>query len=424
MIIKLLNGLSIILLTLLLSNCSTRNEIPLMNRETGTISYAPKDKNGINAEIILYKGIDKETGIPLIANAFTTGENAKVHAEVKLSNYEFHRNEDLMFHLDWLDPEGNSIFQKRLYIPRDSVAEIKSIISIQPGKRDTGDYKFMVYLYRELIAEKSFSLSSYDVDSAYIFPADKSKRISAEISFGNTSDKKRNQKDDNGNIFQIKNKAKLTANIKFLNTNFYKRKEIKGDIYWCLANDSSFFRKKINFSQYDSISEIKSTISVNNESRQPGKYKVKVYLYGNLVSEKPFELIPEKKEEIKVKNLKGVEASITLFGKINKKSGEPLNISDKFIIKDNAKVYASINLTTPSETKKKTTGIKIEWVGPDSKSVYNKTFKFDSDKIPTSLSSAISISPDKRKPGEYRCRIYFNSALIAEKKFSLTSASP
>lgn len=172
MILKSLNGISIILLTLLLSNCSTRNEIPLLNRETGTISYTPKDKNGINAEIILYKGIDKATELPLVANAFTTGENAKVHAQLILNNCKFHQDEDLMFHIDWMDPEGNSIFQKRIDIPRDSIPDIKSTISIQPGKRDTGDYKFMVYLFRELIAEKSFSLVSYNVDSAYVFPRD------------------------------------------------------------------------------------------------------------------------------------------------------------------------------------------------------------------------------------------------------------
>jgi hypothetical protein len=422
MILKSLNGISIILLTLLLSNCSTRNEIPLLNRETGTISYTPKDKNGINAEIILYKGIDKATELPLVANAFTTGENAKVHAQLILNNCKFHQDEDLMFHIDWMDPEGNSIFQKRIDIPRDSIPDIKSTISIQPGKRDTGDYKFMVYLFRELIAEKSFSLVSYNVDSAYVFPRDNSKRISSDISLENNS-KKENHREEAGNIFMIKNKARLSANVKLLNSNLYKGKEIKGDIYWCSANDSSFYRKKIDFSPYDTISDVKSTISINNESRQPGKYKIKVYLYGSLIGEKPFELIPEKKEETKIKNLKGVDASIVLSGKIDKKTGEPLNVSDKFIIKDKAKVYASVKLTTPAETKKKSTVIKIDWVGPDNKSVYHKTFKFDANKFPDSVSSLISISPEKRKPGEYRCRVYYNSSLIAEKRFGLTLVS-
>ena len=37
-------------------------------------------------------------------------------------------------------------------------ATLKSSISTPPGKRDPGTYSLQVYLFRELIAEKSFQL--------------------------------------------------------------------------------------------------------------------------------------------------------------------------------------------------------------------------------------------------------------------------
>ncbi len=407
----------LIIFSLLISNCSTRDETPLMNQDDGSVFYAPKDAKGINAKIIFYRGIDKESGLPIEKDAFTTGSKSKVFAEIKLSNYEYHTDKDLMLHLDWIDPDGNSIFRKRIDILQgDSLPEIKTAIAVQPEKRDTGLYALRVYLFREQSAEKNFLLTSYNIDSAKVFPSDKSKQISAQIEFV----KKKDKKDDNGDVFMIKDKAKARASINFLNGNLYQGKELSGNIMWVDAKDSIVYDKSFHFSPSDTISEIKSAISINKESRQPGKYKLKVYLFSNLIGEKPFELIPEQKEEkIKVNKVKGINADITLCGKIDKKTKKCLNVSDKFTIKDKANVFAVVNISDNKEKKEKEAKIKIQWLGPKDKQVYQKIFTYESGKDSAMFTGSISISPDKRKPGDYKCRVFYNSTLIGEKKFSL-----
>jgi hypothetical protein len=422
--VKLLNVLSIIFLMLIISNCSTRNETPVKNDDEGIISFSPKQKDGINAEIILYKGIDEPTGLPLIADSFTLSNDANVYAEVKLNNYKIRKNRDLMFHVDWIRPDGNSIFMKRVDISQnDSTGEIKSAISISPGKRDTGNYKFRVYLFRELIAEKKFLLASYNVDSAKVFSSEISPGISAEITLGSKYDKKNDFPVDTGKVFTIRDKAKLFANIKLLNGSLYEGKELICDISWCYSNDSSFFSKRINFSQYDKISDIKSNISINRKSRQPGKYKLQVYLYGNLIGEKSFELVSEKKEEIKISKIQSIDASITLYGKFHKKTKKYLDSALKFVIKSKARVYAKISLTDKKGKKGKSSRIKVEWIGPDSKTFYKKISKYTPKNSAAVISSSISISPSKRKPGLYKCRVFYNSSLICEKKFNLVLPS-
>lgn len=422
MIRKFLNIFLIILFALLISNCSSRYESPSINTNDEMISYSPKDKNGINAKIIFYNGTDEATGLPLTAKSFKLGKEAKVYAAVKLENYMFHHNEELMFHIDWIDPEGNSFFKKRVDMQQnDSSAEIKSAISIQPEKRDTGNYKFRVYLFRELIAEKSFKLVSYNVDSAAIFSRNKFPEISAKILLGQKYDKKKEIPVDTGQVFMIKEKTKVYANISFLNKNLYDACKIKGDICWFNSNDSLFYNKKINFSSSDKSTEIRSAISINSKTRQPGKYKLKVYLYGNLIGEKTFELIPEKKEEIKISIVKGINVNLIFAGRINKKTNKCLDVSDKFVLKDKAKVYAVVTVSGGKEKRDKSSKVKIEWFGPDHKSFYKKIFDYNAADDSSLILSSISISPDKRKPGEYICKVFYNSSLLSEKKFNLIS---
>ena len=64
-----------------------------------------------------------------------------------------------MFHFDWIGPDGETFYMKRVYLSQqDSTLTISSSISISPEQRDTGEYKLRVYLFRELIAEKKFEV--------------------------------------------------------------------------------------------------------------------------------------------------------------------------------------------------------------------------------------------------------------------------
>ncbi len=168
--------------------------------------------------------------------------------------------------------------------------------------------------------------------------------------------------------------------------------------------------------------EAASAVSADIKSRKPGSYSVKVYLYNNLVAEKLFRLVPEKEEKIIAAKIKGIDAGVVLCSKIGKKTKKAYGISDRFTIKDNAKVHAVLSLV---DTRVKPAGkpeIRIEWVGPDKKSFYSKKFRLKSKNISDVLSNSISLST-KRKPGKYSCRVYYNTSLISEKEFELVAGN-
>ena len=63
------------LLIFLISGCSSRMDSPVINIEDGSVTYDPNNEAGIKTDVLLYKGIDEETGLPLTTNSFTLGEN-------------------------------------------------------------------------------------------------------------------------------------------------------------------------------------------------------------------------------------------------------------------------------------------------------------------------------------------------------------
>jgi len=406
-----------ILSAALLYACSSRLD-PVMNEEEGSVSYSAKESSGINISVILHKGINEASGNPISVKTFMTGAKSKVYASIKLLNRKFHPGEDMMLHIDWIDPDGNSFFMKRTDIlSGDTTSELKSAISVQPGKRDTGQYKLRVYLFRELVAENNFSLVSYNPDSAAVFS---NGPVSADVFLGSRYNRKNVMPGDTGSVFEQKNKAKVYAGIRLRNRDALKGKVIEGEIDWC-DEDRPFYRKSIFFSQHDTLKETGSAVSTDIKSRKPGSYSVKVYLYNNLVAEKLFRLVPEKEEKISVGKIKGIDADVVLCSKFGKKTKKAFGISDWFTIKDKAVVHAVLSLV---DTRVKPAGkpeIRMEWVGPDKKSFYRKRFNLESKNITAVLSNSISLS-NKRKPGKYSCRVYYSSTLICEKGFELVAS--
>lgn len=421
---RLLKIFPVILLVILLSNCSSRMETPVINDAELSTNYPPKNSNGIDASINLFKGIDSKTKLPLTTNAFTLGNKSKVYANIELERDNSGQKEDLMLHIDWIDPEGNSFFRKRVDIPKtDSTFKIKSAISIEPGKRDTGNYRVRIYLFRELIAEKIFLLSSLNIDSLKLFSNNFSNRLSTDITIADKYNKNKRMPNDTVNVFYLNNKGRIYASVNLVNRNLFPKTEIESELTWSDPHDSVFYTKQITLTQYDSIPELNSSVSIDPKYRKPGEYRFKVYIYGNLVGEKSFLLKSPNKEKIHIVPVKGVSAKILFCKKFKKATKEAKGISDSFTIKNKAKVYAVIDMVDTKTKKDKSSKIKIEWIGPDNKPFYKKTFKYSSKNISDTISSSIFIAPQKRKPGNYKCRVYYNSALISEKNFNLLSSN-
>lgn len=400
---------------IVLSGCASRQD-PVRNGE-GTLIYPPKAAKDIDANVLLYKGTDHKDRL-LAATTFTTGRKSKVYARVNLLNRELHTGSDVMVHMDWIDPEGNSFFIKKEYLTAgDTATSISSAISIPSERREPGAYKFRVYLFRELVVEKNFSVVNYNADSASLFQQKSPHPVSATISFGNSRKQLNEHLNDTVSTLKIKNKTKVFAGIKILNREYYNDRVFDGEIKWFDETGSAFYRKTFSISPYDSSAELSSVVSANSNNRKPGKYSLKVYLYEKLIGEKNFILIPEQKKEKKIVQIEGIDAGIIFCSRVGKKSGKAYGISNSFSVSSKGRVYTVLKIAD-TRIKQSKSSIKIEWISPAGVSFHSKTFKF-AKKIPTTLTNSISLTKDRRA-GTYTARVYYNKSLIAEKSFIVT----
>jgi len=146
---------------LALSGCSDRIETPVMAPDS-TLVYPAKYPGDVECRVTLAsrsKPSSKTGKRRGVGRDFDIEEKAKVYAFVDIRN-QFARGADpLSFHLVWIKPSDKTVFKKRIeYEPSDADTTLTSSLSIYPGKRAPGTYKLRVYLFRELIAEKSFRL--------------------------------------------------------------------------------------------------------------------------------------------------------------------------------------------------------------------------------------------------------------------------
>ncbi len=145
-----------------LSGCSTRSSDPVLAPDS-TWVYPGKQAGDIDARITFADKArtSKKTGKRLgVTNTFEVGVDEKAYAFADLSNPFARGDRVLNFHLVWVNSQDRTIFKKKVdYQPSDSLTTLSSALSLPPGKRAPGPYKFRVYLFRELIAEKSFTLT-------------------------------------------------------------------------------------------------------------------------------------------------------------------------------------------------------------------------------------------------------------------------
>lgn len=96
---------------------------------------------------------------------FEIEEGARVQASISLSNRLARGQRPLLFHMVWLKPDGKRTFKKQFeFDPTAADSTITGSMTISPEKRVPGTYTMRVFLFRELIAEKSFELTGTGAD--------------------------------------------------------------------------------------------------------------------------------------------------------------------------------------------------------------------------------------------------------------------
>lgn len=403
----------IALLQIVNSGCSSRDEIPVITSDS-TIMYPAKKTDGINAEITLCKSISKKTGKRVGAGmVFTLGEKENVRAFADLENVIFDNNRDLMFHLVWIGPDGNSFYAKRIDLTTsDTSSTINSSIAISPEKRQPGKYLLQLYLFRELIAEKRFELRT-----EYKITASDIDKISANITLCRTIDKETGDRIGVDSVFIIRDKAKVRAFVDMANPGILEGQDWKFHFDWTDSTGNSFYRKDLEILQDDSTSSLTSFIPISPDLQKPGKYRVRAFLSDILLAEKNFELQNEVK--ITVPKAKRMKASVTLCSNIDKETGLPIGSDSVFIIRSNGKVRAFVELENRSDFDNRPLKFHFNWIGQDGKIFYKKQIDLTPGDSSSSINSSISITPDKRQPGKCSLQVYLFNELIAEKKFEL-----
>lgn len=311
---------SIVLIQIVLYKCSDRLESPGIEKNS-TIVYPSKSDNGIETNITFCGKISKKTGEPLKAGTvFPIIEKTKVYALVYLYNREFHKDKELMFHIDWLDSSGSSFYKKRIDVsPDDSSLSIVSSISISPQKRKTGNYKVRVYLFRELIAEKKFQLVESLNDSARVEKKSKSsnktvtkekvkveKKIKPKIKLENIKanlvlcrrvSKKTGKPIGADTTFIIKEKAKVKAVVSIEHQEIKTNQQMTFYFDWIGPDGKSFYKKRVVYTTSNSFFTISNSISIAPEKRQPGTYILQVTFRKKIIAEQKFELTAQTKPD-------------------------------------------------------------------------------------------------------------------------------
>lgn len=264
--------------------CSERVSEALILPDS-TIVFPSEMAEGISAKITFSRYLAQKSGRQsAISTVFPLKEDGNVCAVVSLENRHHDAGRDLMFHIDWIDLEGNSFYQKRIDLsPGDSSAYLVSSISVSPGKRLPGRYLLRLYLFRELIAEKYFELR----DESQL------EKVSGNIIFFKSIDKESGEMKGVDTVFELKKKGILRAQINLQNLQIYQDEELPVRLEWFGPDGESFYSKKIDVKPADSISSITGSISITSDKRQPGQYYLRAYLFEEMIAERKFELQAE-----------------------------------------------------------------------------------------------------------------------------------
>jgi hypothetical protein len=114
-----------------------------------------------------------------------------------------------------------------------------------------------------------------------------------------------------------------------------------------------------------------------------------------------------------------ISAKITFCRKISKKTGKLIDAGSVFTIGNDEMVHAVVDLENRFESGDRDLMLHLQWIDQDGGDIYRKRIDLTSADSTSTLKSSISISPDKRQPGEYLLQVYLFRELIAEKKFRL-----
>jgi len=290
-------------------------------------------------------------------------------------------------------------------------------------------------------------------DSTIVYSSSFETGTQPKITLSGKISKKTGKPIKTGTRFKLQENEKVYASVELEKRSKDSDRYLMFHIDWIDSSGKSFYKKRIDVTPGDTSSRITSSISISPEKRKAGKYNARVYLFRELIAEKKFLLVDsindsanvKKKNKSEIKNntekkvkskktkkpeveTETVKASIVLCRKVSKKTGKPIGAATTFTIKDSAKVKAIVSIEKQDIKTNEQMVFYFNWIGPDGKSFYKKRVVYTTSNPFFTISNSISITPEKRQPGNYKLRVSYRKKIIAEQQFELviqqTQADP
>jgi len=227
---------------------------------------------------------DKKTGKPIGVNTeFHQTKKGSVRTSFKIDlDFSIDQPEHL-YRFDWFK-EGDSVafYRKRVDVhSKDSLSYISSSLSISPEKREVGEYVVVLNLFGKPIAQKEFTL---------LPPLDYSS-IRTSITLYKKKSKKTGKLIGKGTQFEIGSKRKVRTIVNITGMDEFVGKELEFKLRWVGPDGKGVYSKTYNINPENSTLILKNAISITPGKRKPGGYSLQVYVAGELLDEKKFELI-------------------------------------------------------------------------------------------------------------------------------------
>ncbi len=393
-------------------SCASRDHSQVINNDS-TYIFPAKNSEDFNTNIILGNRAGSLTGRPVLQGQFLPiGEKQRVYAMILIDHLNPNSGGTHLFHIEWISPNQRVLYKKQITLSTSDTSDF-FLSSIGTSMRETGNYLLRVYYFRELIAEKAFTLvpEAVYVDSLR-------KKLGAEITFCRKIDKQTGERIGADSIFFNGKKRWVTAIVDFKQQPLFHEDELKFRMEWIGPDDKVTYNKLLTFKQEDNDFIVKSSLSLKPEKRQPGQYKLNVYFFRYLIAGGQFTLKPEEiKTGQKIKWINIGPIPIRFYTK-NKRQQDVWNENgNEFYITRNEKVYVSIDV---SKTQIDTTReLSIHWISPAGKVFFRKTIRLSDVESLQHITSSISTDPEKRKPGRYAIRVIYLNGIAAEKQFFL-----
>jgi hypothetical protein len=402
----------IVAVAILQTGCSSREKQGIMNDEQ-TVLYSSKKENGLNVQVFVGRRMNKNSPAPFFCGpTFPLGKNERIHAMVEIDNHEKHIGKEHMFHLEWIRPDNIRFFRKYEQLTvSDSTMSFSS--SVSADGREPGKYTVRVYHFRELIAEKYFTLvpAKEYYDSLVNF-------YGAGITFCRKVDKETGDLIDPGSVFLSGEKRWVNAVGKFRNKPFFEEETLKFRMEWFDPEGKRIYNKLLDINHQDTGYIVRSSLKMHPDKRKPGVYQVKLFFFNILLAENNFTLKPAPvKQKLQLKRMNVGEIGLVLCSGVNRKTGAITGVAKEFDLSQVQKVHAVIDLSKAEFDRSQI--VSVQWGRYGKKHFFSKDYLFGPEEDLSFVISAITVGGGKRKPGKYFVRIIYRNSIIAEQIFSL-----